>query len=109
MMTAAHTPDPADAPKHTPGPWHFNPESGNVHGGKPDDGLCTVVALVGMGREMDANAHLIAAAPELLAACDRALNFLNNAVEFGFIKRDTAHDALQELREAISKAEGGQS
>lgn len=54
---------------HTPGPWH-------VHGGEigpsPDETIAVVCALSGNDGDMEeeANARLIAAAPDLLAALE---------------------------------------
>lgn len=52
-----------------------------------------------------ANAHLIAAAPDLLAACERALDALSCAVEVGGCDPAT-HLVCCELRQAIAKARG---
>jgi hypothetical protein len=68
--------------KHTPGPWR-------VHGGY---GICVVpnepIGVIGArtivacrqewipGKEQHANARLIAAAPELLEACEGLLGFI---------------------------------
>lgn len=56
---------------HTPGPWHINREQVEVIEGKlsveSDDGY--FIAQVDEGDAQNGNAQLIAAAPELLAAC----------------------------------------
>lgn len=67
-------------PAHTPGPWHV----GNAHGAARDHAICVdhqVIARVtgsgfpigkGWSAETAANARLIAAAPDLLAALIQA-------------------------------------
>ena len=73
----------ADEMKHTPGPWLSYPDDfGTVHGSTHysvvNDGVITVAYVIafGNGKEIEAhkaNAHLIAAAPELLEALEYAL------------------------------------
>ena len=92
--------------KHTPGPWAVNRliTSGNqslgFHITAPRDGSVSPVCVgedTGYG-EIDANARLIAAAPDLLEA-------LKVIVENGGIGPESMfHDA----RAAIAKAEGGE-
>jgi hypothetical protein len=55
-------------------------------------------------KEMEANAKLIAAAPDLLAACKCAIEQIMNAGMEDFLDSYV----IQELSEAIQKAEGGQ-
>lgn len=79
--------------KHTPGPWRTDKEI--IRGGD-DDYIAVIIA----GNSSDANACLIAAAPELLEACKGFLEhwpFPN-----GIPLQETANRA----RAAIAKAEG---
>ena len=87
--------------KSTPGPWTAN----------FDDNQPTVVNSEGVliadvnvfdGTEEDANAYLIAAAPELLEACRWAITELTATEEQR--TADTLADTLERLREAIKKA-----
>jgi len=59
--------------------------------------------------EAEANARLIAAAPDLLAACKKARQFIENGVEYGYIrlpdKPDPALETLPLIIVAIAKAE----
>lgn len=62
---------------HTPGPWKTEGWKGLIVNSK----VGTIVAMPGASNrapleEHQANARLIAAAPELLAACERALSWL---------------------------------
>lgn len=94
--------------KHTPGPWGYSqwPDQSifNIHAG----GFAEAFAVVknvenahrGMGSvETRANARLIAAAPELLAALEAMLNYAN----LGAYERA---DAVKAARAAIAKAKG---
>lgn len=96
--------------KHTPGPWGIFNHNGTIcidnRGG---DGMrpC-IVDWTGFDtndmtrRENEANARLIASAPELLEALRKALNYLENTEgEFGI-----ALESADACRAAIRKAEG---
>lgn len=93
--------------KHTPGPWTYEPgegclappegsprnQVGRFHCGRNDDG--------NDGRPTKADAALISAAPDLLAACE-------NAVRDIVALTDAAPEFdPRYLREAIAKARGG--
>ena len=102
--------------KHTPGPWYVS-QVGLTNGGdRPitteDERICTVDCQTpfkrgeGWQSECDvreANARLIAAAPDLLAAG----RLLLRACDEG--DADMAMDGYDLLRAAIAKAEGGAS
>ena len=89
--------------KHTPGPWRV--DDGRILGNEPsvenDDVLiCDVASNNEALTDFDeANARLIAAAPDLLLACQAALALLEDNGQQGGPKwtKDT-------LRKAISKA-----
>jgi hypothetical protein len=97
--------------KHTPGPWLFEPHNG--YGAKDPDGepwpfgyISTAhpspifelsTPLVFPHEELVANARLIAAAPDLLAACQAVLGEWRDG--YGL-------DCIEQLRAAIAKAEG---
>jgi hypothetical protein len=99
--------DPTAAPRspesHTPGPWHVAPIGGDTYIGINDGRL-----IADMRREQcdnpaelaecDANAHLIAAAPDLFAACEAALN----GTPFDESYRDKCKAALAKARGEIS-------
>lgn len=110
--------------KHTPGPWEFSSPTmaGNdrviveAHG----FGSVAAISLNGAPRHqsrldvtspyyqaqlatMEANARLIAAAPELLEACRQANDLLND--HFGIDDSDDAGNAVHDaIRAAIAKA-----
>jgi len=79
--------------KHTPGPWH--PAHDQVVTDN-DSLICSLSGLRGPGYTQ-ANARLIAAAPELLEALRGLLNALPSA---------TTHPAISAARAAIAKATG---
>ena len=96
--------------KHTPGPWRNDcfmvlapPNVGNYKGRE----IChTGGHDIRDGNESEANARLIAAAPDLLAACEQLMEYLkllpldeNNDAAW-------ASNAPQLARAAIAKAKG---
>ena len=87
----------AENAQHTPGPWKTGtPEAANsdvVYG--PWGAICHC-DWTAIGAEDYANAKLIAAAPELLAACKAARDM------------DDDQEQAQDLRRAIARAEWGQ-
>lgn len=109
-----------DQVAHTPGPWYVEPFEDDCDG----IGVCAfgkgVVADVDSDYcepdEMQANAHLIAAAPELLSA----LKAVMEQFDAGYFQRNTDSDglsdwairamkplkALGDAKAAIAKAEG---
>jgi hypothetical protein len=106
-------------PTHTPGPWNadknfMGPDTygdGNSIPVFPRGGgvaICDVVAVTGEGlsrpdvqARAEANARLIAAAPELLEALEKAADWLSRSIRID--DREQAEDA----RAAIAKATGG--
>lgn len=92
---------------NTPGPWV-------VSYGIPfckRDGDCLFFPNRGED-EIEANALLIAAAPDLLEALRCAQNFIKNGVELGYIRLpeapDSALDTPAVINAAIAKANGKQ-
>jgi hypothetical protein len=84
--------------KHTPGPW-FLDDDGRIFD-TPDRGqlvaeVATADPAEPPAEEDVANARLIAAAPDLLAALEKVVAI-----------SDRKHDAWDEARAAIAKAEG---
>ena len=99
--------------KHTPGPWSYGPSTlydrGFYinHSRDTNDIATTVNSRVRHVAETEANARLIAAAPELLAACASARGALHRAAEDRYdVTPQWLLDAVDELVKAIAKAEG---
>ena len=93
--------------KHTPGPWSVQ-DGDRVFGystGKPYS-HCLHEG-IGYKTEREANARLIAAAPELLAALENAANVLAGIAtgDLKTIGKDSP--ALAQARAAIAKAKDG--
>lgn len=98
--------------KHTPGPWEIAPYAGSGRQiyGPNSRGIC----ICGLApnpfdpdsTENDPDAHLIAAAPDMLAALERAAVFLDDIAEASM--NPDANDAASMVRAAIAKATGGQ-
>ena len=97
--------------QHTPGPWKFGKELGARNGvwlvsfdaGSKGRGIAIAETRTGPGSE-EANARLIAAAPELLAALETAYMAL-----IGYLpahRNDVTDAAIGAARAAITKATG---
>ena len=80
--------------KHTPGPWKYITWHGQhgVHDAMDND-VCET-----FGEDAEANARLIAAAPELLEALEYLLS------QFGRLDHLTDYSAGDKARAAIAKA-----
>lgn len=104
---------------HTPAPWIFdgdNPSNQGFDIAFPESGALATAyyCFDGEGRETaEANARLIAAAPELLEVCTIALACLENAVN-GCTWKDGEHlvaaeQAIAIIQKIITKATGEKS
>ena len=99
--------EPAEIAEHTPGPWSIHDRAKTA----VVDSSGIVVAACGshsnnlrdageLEAEQQANAHLIAAAPELLAALQHLRDaFIGTSIE-------VQADAMRNARAAIAKATG---
>lgn len=110
--------------KHTPGPWAVNPINAQVDAFKDGEAIpvCRMLwpTTERSAAETEANAHLIAAAPELLAERDR-LREVNAALLAALerVEREWVNPydggtfengelpAMDQARAAIAKAKGG--
>lgn len=84
--------------EHTPGPWHiktYERHNAAIIADAAGDELATIDLACMPGAKADA--RLIAAAPDLLAACEWSLSMMAG----GRPEEDIAH-----LRDAIKKARG---
>ena len=96
--------------KHTQGPWRLN--AGNeteIMSARRNVARAHCGAMTGIRvDEAEANARLIAAAPDLLAACEEILSETTNNISG--ISRDDALSAISNIsfyaRAAIAKAKG---
>lgn len=92
---------------HSPGPWFVDRES--PHSAiciKPYPG-CIVCDVRGTDAEAEANARLLAAAPELLAACERICGLIGrDKNDSETIDLDQYEKAESACRSAIAKANG---
>lgn len=97
---------------HTPGPWRIGDAGHTVFG--PKTALTSPVSIVTLwqrtpncGREeRQANAHLIAASPELLAALVEALPWVEAQLDDPVNKPGSVQAVANRIRAAIAKAEG---
>ena len=97
---------------HTPGPWEakYQPFSpAHTIGKRASNGSHDLIAdlseSVAQLDERQANAHLIAAAPEMLEALKLIVNYQNYTMNFSKVSYEL-QAALTECVNAIAKAEG---
>lgn len=98
--------------KHTKGPWKVRENGGIMQA--IEAGKDWLIYKCGRDNtpiaEVEANARLIAAAPDLLEALELARLFIRNGIELGYIRMpdadtpDPAHDTLPKIEAAIAKA-----
>ena len=81
--------------EHTPGPWTVEYDDDGVEIRAAGDLMGTIIH----GKEMDANALLIEACPDLLVVAKLAQSLLSE--EYG-----DSYEVLKRLDAAIAKAEG---
>lgn len=101
------------AAKHTPGPWTFEHVSQDVVDIKSDGPKWKAVATIkanklGAGEvgadELSSNARLIAAAPDLLAACEKAADAFDALAEVNNLPSGWKRSVVDPIRAAIAKA-----
>lgn len=84
--------------QHTPGPWDYDgPPHNIIVWSSPEDRICFMTS----DGPTETNARLIAAAPDLLEASKKAVEFIEEFYPNAAFNGHTAS-----LRHAISKAEG---
>jgi hypothetical protein len=89
------------APNYTPGPWNVTGDLATISGTRPGDPYTfTVAETCGYKEEREANARLIAAAPELL----EAIIELSHWAE---MQPGMPQGTFEIVRAAIAKAKGG--
>lgn len=93
--------------KHAKAPWSI--DSKNQRDITIRDAGGRYVAGIGLLPTKEANARLIATAPELLEQCKKALQFIENARELGYLRLpfepDPGAKTLPSLRAVIDKVE----
>lgn len=98
--------------KHTPGLWTVAVYSKKRFGlGRPGGGAFFLLQCVNDDTDSPAaiaDAHLIAAAPKLLAACENAVQIIEQLIPEPSA-RGVADVVLHQLRAAIAEAKGGRS
>jgi hypothetical protein len=110
---------PAAKVGHTPGPWTRHLVSPNyIRAGiydNPSDGTCPALCIVNHWEHQkelypllsrghsEANARLIAAAPALLAVCEKLIEYHNTSAGFDLM------DVIDVALEVVAAAKGGPS
>jgi hypothetical protein len=87
--------------QHTPGPWSYNRDEGGYHGHVISTGDYIVCDLPdagdGAAPHTEANARLIAAAPELLEAAQLAAKLCALITAWADAEREAAFDIMDEI------------
>lgn len=103
------TAQPRSGGEHTPGPWRVNTDNQQIGDvwSIPADVPVAQAQMIGSLRhpnheERRANARLIAAVPELLAACKRSLSWLSSYPGGGAVA------VYDQVEATIAKAESAQ-
>ena len=95
--------------KHTPGTWFITPDTTNKNGDYAvwtDDSPFSIATVHGSGNSQAlANAALIAAAPDLLAACKLAVRFVEDVCKGHQWPHENC-EAWKAATAAIAKAKG---
>lgn len=94
--------------RHTPGPWTFTPAvnlAASFWIGTDNECVACSYGYADQPRNI-ANAHLIAAAPDLLAALKRLLGKFENCARRAGNDDEVIADATAFARAAVAKAEG---
>lgn len=92
---------------HSPGPWEFDETYYTIYRGGGDD-RTQVAAFSDSSLPTLADGRLMAAAPDLLEACELLLSLVYcNGVWCGFPCCNTCH-SIEQAKSAIKKAKGEQ-
>jgi hypothetical protein len=95
--------------QHTPGPWTSYTGTNSIWA----DGKRAICIVTGArnheDQERDANARLIAAAPDLLEALNGVLPYMEAAETEGLVGDEGCHWPVENVRAAIAKATGSAS
>lgn len=91
--------------KHTPGPWIWDNNFNGLYGAGPDNEVLSYAGYEGMwltdSPSREANARLIASAPDLLEALSEVVEFWDSIVP-----TDCINEMPIKARAAIAKASG---
>lgn len=91
--------------QHTPGPWAVCDDYINVHAPETDIAITDTNSWCAPDHDIqEANAKLIAAAPELLAALERLLGCMS--LRKGHPRFDEQHAAWMQAEAILAKAKG---
>lgn len=101
--------------KHTPGPWHTGGKDNSIIYAEDGYAVANAVTYHNRDRDSRADAELIAAAPELLAALERVEARLTAAARAFYVEGKPAairkafdgwKDDIEPARDALNKAKG---
>ena len=97
--------------KHTEGPWEYKDSNGHIYGdvgGLDFESVAVIKPIIySQGEETkEANAHLIAAAPEMLEELVKAVKIIENSDAWWIDCPDKGGFDLNALTTIINKAKG---
>ena len=92
--------------QHTPGPWHVGMKPGPIVYGPNGEQVASLVVPMLPEEENRANAHLIAAAPELLAALRDVIGWIPGSSAW---HTDAARKSVENARAVLAQATGAES
>lgn len=97
-------------PGHTPGPWTLHTHNQVITSKRSvlDVAICRMIADEREGQNPEANARLIASAPEMLECLNRVAQYLDAvpACDADPVNRQYARDMLRTVDKIVAKAEG---
>ena len=97
--------------KFTPGPWNRSQYGYQVLTRDSENSICELKGAKNMAEQI-ANASIIAAAPDMYEALEKANSFISNGIKLGYIKmpdlecEDTAWETPEIICKALTKARG---
>lgn len=94
----------AETAKHTPGPWRVGDAAHTVFGPPNGNPAPARIADITDKGHRHANARLIAAAPELLEACEGLFYIIKESDFLSEMLEDIVDKAMQDAQAAIRKA-----
>lgn len=113
VTTSDQSGRPQEAPRgFTPGPWVYDGSLADEQGfpcvasAAHNLAICSVIDDGIDAAEQEANAHLIASAPELLEALREAVEDLEQTLRWPYGWECSEEDLLGKARAVIAKAEG---
>ena len=110
MKTTPHNPAPNTASGHTPGPWFAIPQNPRQTFWRVSQQVASSPYACDISQgSIKADAHLIAAAPDLLAALEESLTWMETYQrQTGTAEHGPLGHSITQARAALARAKGGE-